>query len=526
MKKSFYILIFLLGAGMMAKAQTPSQTIVPGVSFSDLKMEHSGKHMTVDVKLDLKELAVEGNRAVLLIPRLVNGSDSLDLPAIGVYGRRRYYYYLRNNGEQMLSGKDEASYKASEKPNGIDYHDLFTYADWMNSAKLSLHRYDYGCCNTLLAEHSGIFGEHTEVEPVPAAKVSFFPTLIYVQPKGNAKAIRSLEGSAFIDFPVNQTVIYPDYRRNTAELAKIQATIDSVQSDRDVIIKQVWLKGYASPESPYAHNRQLAIGRTAALKNYIGQLYHFADSILVTDYEPEDWAGLKQRVDKSNINHREAILALIDSDMDPDAKEAKIKRTYPEEYRFMLQHFYPALRHTDYRIDYSIRTFSNVADIKRIRMTQPQKLSLNEFYLLAQEYEPGTDEFTDVFETAVQMYPNDEAANLNAANAAMRRGDNARAERYLAKAGDSPEAVYARGALAIRMNDIETAKKYLTDAAALGLEQANKTLEELEQGKRCTEAIKDNKENKENKENDDNKDNKEDEDNKEDNKKEEGNENK
>lgn len=496
MKKSFYILIFLLAAGVTAKAQTPAQTVVPGVSFSDLKMEHSGKHMTVDMKLDLKELAVEGNRAVLLIPRLANGSDSLDLPAIGVYGRRRYYYYLRNNGEQMLSGKEEASYKASEKPDGIDYHDLFTYADWMNGAKLSLHRCDYGCCNTLLAEHSGIFGEHTEV--AAPAEVGYFPTLVYMQPKGNAKGIRSLEGSAFIDFPVNQTVIYPDYRRNTAELAKIQATIDSVQGDRDVTIKQVWLKGYASPESPYAHNRQLAVGRTAALKKYIGQLYHFADSILVTDYEPEDWAGLRQRVDKSNINHREAIIDLIDSDMDPDAKEAKIKRTYPEEYRFMLQHFYPALRHTDYRIDYLIRTFTNVADIKRIKATQPKKLSLNELYLLAQEYEPGTDEFTDVFETAVQLYPNDQAANLNAANAAMRRDDNARAERYLAKAGDSPEAVYARGALAIRKDDIETAKKYLTDAAALGLEQANKTLEELEQGRRRTEVIIKNKENDEN----------------------------
>ena len=44
----------------------------------------------------------------------------------------------------------------------------------------------------------------------------------------------------------------------------------------------------------------------------------------------------------SNIDNKEAILALIDSDMQPDAKEAKIKRTYPKEYRFMLQEYYPA----------------------------------------------------------------------------------------------------------------------------------------------------------------------------------------
>ncbi len=511
MKKLFYILIFLLGTGVTAKAQTtPPQSVVPGVSVSDLKMEHSGKHMTVDMKLDLQELAVAGNRAVLLTPRLVNGSDSLDLPAVGVYGRRRYYYYLRNNGESMLSGKDEASFKASEKPASIDYHDLFSYAEWMNGAQLSLHRCDYGCCNTLLAEQSGIFGQHIDVPVEVPAKVAFFPTLIYVQPKGEAEKIRSLEGSAYIDFPVNQTVIYPDYRRNTVELAKIQATIDSVRSDRDVTIRQVWLKGYASPESPYAHNRQLAIGRTAALKKHIGQLYNFPDSVLATDYEPEDWAGLKKRVEASNLNHRNEILAMIDSDMDPDAKEAKIKRTYPEEYRFMLQNFYPALRHTDYRIDYSIRTFSQISDIKRIMATQPQKLGLNEFYLLAQEYEPGTDDFTAVFETAVRMYPNDEAANLNAANAAMRRDDIAGAERYLAKAGNSPEAVYARGALAIRKDDIETARTYLNQAAALGVEQAAKTLEELEQGKRREpKQDKDKDKDKGNRDNKDNEDNKE-----------------
>ena len=123
-------------------------------------------------------------------------------------------------------------------------------------------------------------------------------------------------------------------------------------------------------------------------------------------------------------------------------------------------------------------------EIKRIIRERPQKLNLNEFYVAAQEYEPGTDEFADVFETAVRMYPNDTVANLNAANAAMRRGDLDGAERYLAKAGDSPETVYARGALAIRRKDYDTARKYLNEAKALGLKQAGITLDELENGRR------------------------------------------
>lgn len=357
----------------------------------------------------------------------------------------------------------------------LPYRADTNYEEWMNGARLILDRGEYGCCNSLLAEQNGLLGRYVE---------AFFPTLVYVRPEAERVKSRSLEGSAYIDFPVDKTVIYPDYRRNTVELGKIQATIDSVRGDRDVTITQVWLKGYASPESPYAHNKELAIGRTEALKKYIRQLYAFEEGIIATDHEPEDWAGLRRYVEQSNIDRKEEILALLDSDFEPDAKEWKIKSTYPEQYRFLLQNCYPALRHTDYRIAYDIRGYSDAEEIERVMRAQPQKLSLQEFYLVAQKYEPGTEDFTEVFETAVRMFPNDETANLNAANAAMRRGDHAGAERYLAKAGDSPEAVYARGALAIRTGDYETARRYLNEAKDAGVQQAAATLEELENGRR------------------------------------------
>ena len=470
MKRTIFILATLLGIGNVLKTVAQNtKDITLGVSIKSFNINREGKYLTVKMNLDLNKLDVDANRAVLLTPRLVNGTDSLDLPAVGIYGRRRYYYYVRN-GIGSISGESETIYRASSKPDSVAYNNLAEYEKWMDGATLKFHRSDWGCCHEIVAEYEGILGRHRE---------AFFPELIFVQPKAEIMKSRSLSGSAYIDFPVDQTVIYPDYRRITTELGKIQATIDSVRNDKDVTITSVWLKGFASPESPYKHNTELAIGRTAALKKHIGQLYHFADSIIQTDYEPEDWAGLRRYVEQSNINYRAEILALIDSDMEPDAKEAKIKRTYPDEYRFMLQNFYPALRHTDYRIDYNIRKFNKVEEIKRIMAEQPQKLSLNEFYLVAGKYEPGTDEFTDVFETAVRMFPNDEIANLNAANAAIRRDDFATARRYLDKTGDSAEAVYARGALAIREKDYDTARRYLGKAKEMGLEKATLTLKEL-----------------------------------------------
>lgn len=465
--------IMLIAALMGMFSTVGAQEVVDGVTVTAFKMERNGQYMSVDMTLGLSDLDVDGNCAVLLTPRLVNGKDSVDFPSVGIYGRKRYYYYVRN-GESMLSGKDESSYRASQKPDSILYNKVLSYEEWMNGSTLSIHRSDWGCCNSLLAEQDGLLGYHSE---------EFFPELVYVRPQVEVVKSRSLEGSANIDFPVNKTVIQPDYRRNAVELGKIQATIDSVRNDKDVTITSVWLKGYASPESSYSHNKNLAIGRTDALKRYIQQLYQFGEGVITTDHEPEDWDGLRRYVEQSNIAHRTEILALIDSDLDPDVKETKIKRTYPEEYRFLLQNCYPALRHTDYRIAYNIRSYKDVEDIKRVLRTQPQKLSLDELYLIAQEYEPGTDEFADVFETAVRMYLDDETANLNAANAALRRGDYTRAEHYLDKAGNSPEAIYARGALAIRNKDYDTALRYLKEAEARGLKQATLTLEQLAQGR-------------------------------------------
>lgn len=476
MKTISYILPALLAIGAVTATRVSAKGIVDGVRVSDVKLERDGESMSVGMTFGLDSLKVDGNRAILLTPKLINGADSLELPSIGIYGRRRYYYYLRN-GESMLTGNGETSFKASEKPDSITYSHAVTYADWMNGAALTLSRSDYGCCDKLLAWQQGALGQFAYAE-------EFFPELVYVRPQAEIAKSRSLNGSAFIDFPVNKTDIRPDYRRNTVELGKIQSTIDSVRNDRDVTITQIWLKGYASPESPYAHNRELAIGRTEALKNYIRRLYQFEDGIIATDYEPEDWDGLRRYVAQSDIAHRTEILALIDSNLEPDAKEAKIKRTYPEDYKFLLHSCYPALRHTDYRVTYSIRTFSDAEEIKRIMAEQPDKLSLNEFYIVAQQYEPGSDEFTEVFDTAVRLFPDDETANLNAANAAMRHDDLSGAERYLAKAGSSAEAIYARGALAIRNKDYETARRYLNEAKGRGLSQAAVTLYELDRGRR------------------------------------------
>jgi hypothetical protein len=262
-------------------------------------------------------------------------------------------------------------------------------------------------------------------------------------------------------------------------LAKITGTIDSVKSDKDVTIKSIFIKGYASPESPYSNNTRLAKGRTESLKGYVEEMYHFGEGFITTDYEPEDWAGLERYVEASSLKHKEEILAAIRSDREPDKKEWVIKSTWKEEYRFLLDNCYPALRHSDYVIEYEVRSYVDPADIEKVLHVAPQNLSLEEFYVLAETYESGSDEFNELFETAVRMYPNDPVANLNAANSAILRNDYRGALRFLDKAGNLPESKYARGVLEVYMDNSEAAKPYLIEAQKLGVAKAEEVLTEI-----------------------------------------------
>lgn len=472
MKRTNFLIASLLAVASFAQAQQ-----ITGISVDQVHYDRSGDYMVVDMAFNLSNMQVDSRRAVLLTPRFVSPTDTLELPSIGVYGRQRYYYYLRNE-VGTLSPDEQSSVKFSERPDTMSYHAVVPFREWMNGANLEYVRGLYGCCHDLILAESDPLGRYFELNPA-------IPEIVYIHPQGEGEKTESLEGSAFIDFPVDQTVIYPEYRNNVRELGKIQATIDSVRYDKDVTITQVWLKGYASPESPYSHNRDLAIGRTAALKEHINRLYRFGDGVVTTDYEPEDWAGLRRYVDQSNLEHRTEILAMIDASLEPDAKEAKIKQTYPSEYRFLLQNCYPALRHTDYRIDYRIRRFTNIEDLRRVLKSNPRHLDLNEFYLLSQACEPGSDEFNNVFETAVRMYPNDPVANVNAANAAMQRKDYVSAIRYLEKAGDTPQAIYARGALAFLQEDYIGSEAIMKQALAAGIPQAQDVLNEINLIKEC-----------------------------------------
>lgn len=306
------------------------------------------------------------------------------------------------------------------------------------------------------------------------------PPLPLIIPDPEDDKLRRIQGRAFLDFPVNETVIYPDYRKNPDELARIHASIDSAMFDKSVIITRITLHGYASPESPYSNNTRLAKGRTEALKTYLIRHYNFEESVFKTEYTPEDWENLigfltdsrtrkvkgdfwydnkdymeTPEVPEEVSRHRNDLLRVCGRNMDPDAKEELLKKVGGgEPYKWLLEYVYPGLRHTDYIIDYKIRPFS-VDKGRRIIYSHPEGLSLAEMYDVAMSYPEGSENWLDALLIAVKRYPDSETANLNAACGCVRTKRLNDAKKYLKKAGNTMAAQYVANVVKAMEGDVQ-----------------------------------------------------------------------
>lgn len=294
------------------------------------------------------------------------------------------------------------------------------------------------------------------------------PDLPLLLPAIEEEKVRFIAGTAYLDFPVNETVIYPDYRKNKDELKRINASVDSALFDESIQILSISLHGYASPESPYSNNTRLATGRTAALVNYLKQSYQFEDGIFATQSTPEDWENLRafvdvcdrldperaplkaergkriDKVDKQVIGNREELLRVIDSDLNPDHKEEVLKKVGGgKPYRWLYENIYPGLRHTDYLIEYKVQKYE-VKDAKRLIYTHPEALSVEEMYQVALSVPEGSEAWYDALVIAARQYPENETANYNAAVASIRTRRMKDAQKFLNRAGSSPETEYLR----------------------------------------------------------------------------------
>lgn len=470
MKRIFTFLatVMMFITGVVAKDMTVAE--LPSGAVTGLKVEQSGELLTVSMTVHPAEFSKKANREVWLTPVITANGLYSQLEPVVVAGRTRYYHHLRSDSQDT-----QFTLLRAGAPETFSYLYSVPMQEWMQSGVVKLNCLVTGCCGEATALPVDLMATDFDFRPK-----EIVTALVYVQPVAEEVKTRDVKGEAYIDFPVNGDRILPDYRRNPQELEKIRATIDDVRNNKDVTITSLNIKGYASPEGPYSVNERLAKARTEALATYVQSLYSFPKSVMHTSWVAEDWAGLANRLETLNISNKEEILAIVnDKAMAEDSRDALIKSKYPQQYAFLLEEVYPALRHSDYTVTYVVRNYTEIDEIVTVLRTSPQLLSLSELYQYANTLDKTSPEFREVMEVAVRMFPSDPVANLNAAMTAIDYGEYDKARAYLQKAPALPEATYATALIELKSENYAKAASLLEKAYKAGIREAGDVLEQL-----------------------------------------------
>lgn len=434
---------------------------------------HNPGSLSVAFALPLSGIKPGSNRQVIFTP-IVRSLDtpalSVELPQVAVAGRNRYYSLLRDGAIQA----GQLLYRAGSKQT-VTYAGAVDWQPWMSNSEVIIRQQTQDCCHPV-----------KPMSEVVAARIGISQPeafscgqLGYVALTGDDAVVMEAQGTAYLDFKVNSTEILPSYRNNKEELRKMSQSIQAINNDPDATVTRLVIKGYASPEGSYDANARLAMGRTEALKEYVRRECRFDPKIMLANYEAEDWDGLSRWLKASDIPNRDAILAIAESDMAPDAKEAAIKSDYPVQYRFLLDNVFPSLRHSDYTVNYKIKTYAGIDELKRAYRDAPERLRPVDFFRVAQTFPEGSDEFDDVLLKAAEVYPADSQAAINAARILLRRGQLQAAADKASLAGESGEAYYTRALIALANGDIQRAEIMLRIAAEMGVTDALQLLGNL-----------------------------------------------
>jgi tetratricopeptide (TPR) repeat protein len=302
----------------------------------------------------------------------------------------------------------------------------------------------------------------------------------YIVPDVEEVKQRSETYSAYLNYMVGRWNLLREYKNNATELKKVEDIIMELKNNPDLTISDFTITGYASPEGSSQSNLLLSQRRAESFAKFLETKYEYDVSQFTIKWAGEDWNGLKEAVAASGLANKNDIIEIINTVSDQDARDGRIiALDNGVTYKRLLNDFYPQLRRNDYNIAFVSRPF-NVKEASEIIKTSPNLLSLNEMFHVANTFPADSEEFREVFETAVSTFPESEVANMNVAITELNNNKIDAALRRLEKMKDNPAAWNLLGVCYAQKGMNEQAAEYFKRAIEHGDAVASHNLQQLE----------------------------------------------
>ena len=468
----------LLACALGASAQTG---YMKDITVSGKDVQRQGNEVVVRMNLDLSGVKMKQQHTAELVPVLVSkdGTQEQAFPSIVVNGKIRNRALKREEaltGNPRYTNVNTTIRRKNGEPQAVDYQATAPFAKWMYDSRLEVREAVTGCAECDEGR------ETSTVDPLVLPR--FIPNYVTAlrEPAPEPVKRRDEVRSARLQYRQDSYTTDPKFKDNANVLSEVQASIDAVKENKDLTITGIYVTGYASPEGTVAYNLKLSERRAKTFTDYVKKQNPNLDaSLWHVDWKGEDWAGLREEVQKHpRLLKIDEVLAIIDGcEGDQDACEEKIKALVPPTiYQRLLNEMYGPLRRNDYRIEYNVRNF-NLEEARQLIRTNPKLLSQNEMYQVAGSYAKDSKEYREAMEIAARTYPDDPVALGNAAATCLAAKDARGAIALLEGKKLDAAAMNTLGVAYAEVGEYQKAKSTLEEAARAGNADAKENLKQV-----------------------------------------------
>ena len=247
------------------------------------------------------------------------------------------------------------------------------------------------------------------------------------------------------------------------DLGKILREINDNEETR--ALQNIEVSAYASPDGKLSFNEKLAEKRQNVsadyLKKELKKIKMNAD--VDTKFTAEDWDGFQELISKSNLQDKEVILRVLSMYKDPEEREQQI-RNMSEVFTDIKESILPELRRARLIVNYEVIGRSDDQILAQFS-EDPSKLSVEELVYGANKLVSDGATRQQWNQTIAQQYPSDYRALNNMAQQAIANGNSEQAKSYLRQASsinnNAAEVNTNLALLALKDGDIAAAERYL-----------------------------------------------------------------
>ena len=319
-----------------------------------------------------------------------------------------------------------------------------------------------------------------KVVEIPAVKVAngvkatselYRKTLVGTAPvlaADSFQRISQVKQEANIKFLVAQTQLRKSelQSRSVTDFLRLLTQINNERES--MVLNNIEVSAYASPEGTFAVNNRLASGRQNVSEQFVRQQLRSSNlsAHVDTRYTAEDWEGFQQLVRASDIQDKDVILRVLSMYDDPEEREQQI-RNMSEAFRELSEGILPELRRARLIANYEVVGRSD-QQIQEQLKADPKQLNVEEL-LYAATLTSDLNEQLGIYQEAVKEYAADPRAYNNIGRIYYMQGNYDRARKFFQQAlsvdNKLDEANANLGLLELMNGNVAEAQNYIASAS-------------------------------------------------------------